>query len=196
MSPFGGFFEIRKFQKQPMEKKTYIQRTQEIDSDLEFVEALGFNLGCVFRVKRNGIDYVLKAMNSRKDLEYHYAELSALKRAKNVKGITHLIEDYGKVGDWWAYLVEYAPGKDLRCVDIRNIKGKGLKKQLAKTIASLHLHGVAHRDLVKRNIIISPDYDKITLIDFNKAVLNKGYNLPFFMGWAAFDLACLGKLDL
>ena len=47
---------------------------------------------------------------------------------------------------------------------------KMVAKQLFRAITHLHHHGICHRDIKPDNIVLSEDYSKLKIIDFNTAV--------------------------
>jgi len=143
----------------------------EIDPALEFRSSFRGTTS-VYEVRKDDSVYVLKMA----DLLYNngsqqiQTERRALSIAKDFEGITHLVHDYGDVGQFTAILKEYEEGEDLRTLSLlENIIPKdaveGLKKQVEEIVRNFHQSGVAILDLGEYNFVVSPDFRKITLVD-------------------------------
>ncbi|MBU0959668.1 MAG: serine/threonine-protein kinase [Nanoarchaeota archaeon] len=174
------------------------ERVRRIDPTLEYVEPLlPFNRGFVFRVKRDGEDYVLKGCDEvGEHAQAINREKAALKRARGIKEIPRLIEDYEWVGGDYAFLKEYVPGEVLHKIDRRLILNRGLKNGLTSVVRKAHLRGIANLDIEPRNILISPDFSEARLFDFDNAITNRGYNVHSFGIAMTKDFVQLSKLDL
>jgi len=128
-----------------------------IDYELEYVEALGYINRPVYHVRKNNIDYILKAFDYTQSWERRHIDIEkeVLEMSKDVEGITHLVKDYGVIkNEHIAILKEYAEGQEISYVT--KINKDKFKKQLKNTINDLHDLGVARLDVEERNIIISP----------------------------------------
>lgn len=140
-----------------------------IDSRLEFVEDLdGKRLcyGCTYKVQREGTIYILKAARKTNSISCLIFERDALKECSDVPCITHLVQDYGVIGDEYsAFLKEYADGYHFCLSRIPSLSRPSLELQLGDTVRALNEKGYFGLDLVAHNLIVSVDHRRITLID-------------------------------
>lgn len=155
---------------------TRIIEPREIDSEL--LEATRFERGSVdvYKVKRNGAFYILKVAPVSHDWEAKHlaSECKALRLAREVDGITHLVREYFP-GDHVAFLKEYADGPDL--AELKT-KPKGAMSDiivagLEATIKQLHQAGVGKLDLREENIVISPGLKSAKIIDLGGCVFSE-----------------------
>ncbi len=148
-----------------------------VDPSLKFVNIFGgsprFNL--VYQVRRGDDFYVLKAaVKGSSHFKFQTFERDALKECVDVPGITHLVTDYGKVNlDYSAFLKEYVSGLSFYLPTIPHSAHSLLKSELVETVRSLNKKGFFGLDVAPRNLVVSLDFQAITLID---AFYSRKYN--------------------
>jgi casein kinase II subunit alpha len=138
----------------------------KIDPELTFVRSL-YNFGDVYEVEKNNRHFVLKIFdkNNKKDIEHVLTEKKALDLAKDVNGITHLVKDYGLVENKYLPLLkEYIEGENLSYLGKKSLNNN-LKNQLKSVLDDLHAAGIAHLDILEKNIVVSSDFSEIKLVD-------------------------------
>ncbi len=156
-----------KWYEYPLQSRTK-EFLKALDPSLEYVEVLKGSLryDCVFKVRSGDTFYILKAAT---EASSHYPfltfERDALKDCADVSGITHLVQDYGVVGDHSAFLKEYADGFHFSRSRIPSSSRAGLNLQLTAIVKTLHERGYFGLDLQCANLIVSPDFERITIID-------------------------------
>ncbi len=147
-----------------------------VDPSLEFLKR--FKGSCsmgdlVCQVRRENIFYVLKA-RARFNPQFSFLsfERYALGKLSDVAGISHLVSDYGVIDrTFLTILKEYATGKVLSPVggidvgDIPLSYRENLWSQLTDTVRALTSKGYFALDIVGRNLVVSPNYQQITLVD-------------------------------
>lgn len=141
-----------------------------VDPSLELVESFRhfFPFNQVYKVRRGDTMYVLKTVYCKGDCDFRLLnfEREALKEVVGIQGITHLVEDYKVVnGNYSAFLKEYADGFRFSLERIPRSYRSNLKSQLEDTVKLLNGKDYFGLDIANRNLIISPDFKKITLID-------------------------------
>ena len=153
-----------------------------VDPSLGFcshLQDLSFADSRIYKVESASTSYVLKAVSRawRQKLVMLEGELLSLQKANDVPNITHLVRNYGSVGDkedretedggYLVILKEFAQGQLVREItDWTMALRRRYTQQLTRIVTALHAHGIAYLDLRDENIITSLDYQKITLIDF------------------------------
>ncbi|MFH1455738.1 MAG: hypothetical protein ABIF40_02205 [archaeon] len=154
-----------------------------VDPSLRFVRELQFSDRPVYQVERNNQKSVLKVFDKNTSFSKTHLqrEASLLKTLEDVESITHLVHDYGTVFyqntaisslSFTAILKEYAEGESLQ--DLRQEDFTAcLQYQVANLITEFHNRGIFDFDIKRTNFIVSPDFDKITLIDLGKYFLEK-----------------------
>ncbi len=137
---------------------------KSIDPTLIFEEDLYDVDRFVLKVEKEGTSYVLKAFKSSDAWERDHiaTEVRALDLAGDVKGITHLVHDYGTISGYNAILKEYREGHRPKW---RELEETGLQIQLEQTVEQLHGLGLANLELLSRNVIIAPDQQSVSIID-------------------------------
>ncbi len=128
----------------------------------------------IYQVEREGTSYVLKAVNCSwvAPLKLFVGERKALLKASKVKGISHLVHDYGSIEDYdkgehyEAMLKEYAEGVSVGRFDLSYDQRERYALELTKIVKALHRCKTSGLDLQPSNVIASPDREHITLIDF------------------------------
>ncbi len=143
-------------------------------------------MGCVYRVLDTKVDedVALKSINPEiasdaKIIERFRTELRATRK------ITHRhvcrMYDLGADGESLFITMEYIPGEDLEAM-VRRLgklpldKAFAIARQVAEGLAEVHRHGVIHRDLKPKNIMIDRDGDA-KIMDFGLARTPHGVKL-------------------
>ncbi len=148
-----------------------------VDPSLRFCSNLRnmeFSGSRIYRVEREGIFYVLKAVNHSWPWRFGHlkGERAVLQEMIDVDGITHLVRDYGEIKDpdgeepYEAILKEYAEGDAVNDFDLTMRQRKKYAAQLTKIVKAFHRYGFSGLDIKADNVIASPDRQRITLIDF------------------------------
>ena len=129
----------------------------------------------VYSVEKEGQLYILKwaKKGTKNDKFRRYgenairSEARLLERAAGVHGITHLVENYGSVGDYVAIRKEHFPGASLGMLKQigRKIEDKGLMKKLCRTVEDLHSLGIVDLEIAPRNVVIHPFQEDLRLIE-------------------------------
>lgn len=145
-------------------------------------------------VEKDGQRYVLKAVHvGNENILYHIdSEADNLWKARDVKGITHLVEDYGTIGEWRAILKEYVPGTDLDLLDSRLENKSQIRRQLERTVAELHGRGIYGIEPIPKNIVLSPDMKTATIVDLGNPTLPQFRKNPLKLRNQDFDDLRLG----
>ena len=102
-------------------------------------------------------------------------EVAAYRRLDGMANVPRVIA----VLDPYAFVMDYIDAAPLPASQNRWDVGLEFFDALRAMIAEMHRRGVAHGDLRKRNILITPDRQPC-LIDFETAILDKGTR---FSGW-------------
>ncbi len=150
---------------------------QTVDRRLRFcrnLQAYNSQSSRIYQVERDGMFYVLKAVNSSwtTPIKRFRGERKTLLKVSEVKGITHLVHDYGEIKDlngeepYEAILKEYAEGDLVGKFELSDDQRERYASQLTKIAEALHHCEISALDLQPENIIASPDRQYITLIDF------------------------------
>lgn len=144
-----------------------------IDPSLEFVESYDRSTFVVCKVEKEGQFYILKVDNNRThNTSQVKHERIVLTKAKDVLGITHLVQDYGVMGDYEAILKEFAPGEIFNGFQENAIE---LMRSLESTVGSLHLLRIAGLEAIPQNIVVSSDNSSITIVDLGSAEIFPWY---------------------
>jgi serine/threonine protein kinase len=100
-----------------------------------------------------------------KEAPIGYNEIKALKIAKNVKGITHLVETY--YGEW--ILKEYVPGRTFYNYEENygKLPPKRLRPKLSAIVKRLHKQGIVNLDIHPDNTVITKEGKELTIVDFD-----------------------------
>lgn len=139
---------------------------KSVDSELEYVEVLGYINRPVYHVRKNNIDYILKAFDYNRSWERRHIDIEkeVLEMSKDVEGITHLVKDYGVIkNEHIAILKEYAEGETLS--KFGKIINREVKEQLISAISELHYIGIANLDINDSNVVVSKDKNSAKIID-------------------------------
>ncbi|MBI2876904.1 MAG: hypothetical protein HYY20_08485 [Candidatus Tectomicrobia bacterium] len=86
------------------------------------------------------------------------------RRLKGCPGVPRLLGRMGKYG----LILEYIPGKHLSRLDPQQLSPK-LFESLRSSLEAMHRRGVVHRDIRRKNILITPNGSPF-FIDFNIAL--------------------------
>ncbi len=158
-----------------------------IDPTLVFQEDLyDYVPRFVLKVEKGGTLYVLKAFNSSDEWEKDHitTEVRGLELARDVGGITHLVHNYGTICGYNAILKEYREGRQpLR----GELQSRSLQRQLEDTITQLHERGLAKLEVAKRNIIIAPDRQRVSIIDLGSCLFHDEMSPSLFEDWKEMD---------
>jgi serine/threonine-protein kinase len=153
-------------------------------------------------IAEGGMSTIYKAISPRtqevvavKILFPHYAKhkrrLQSLFREKQMEGeiasnlnYPHVIRtySYGKIGNRYYFVMEYINGvnlKDMIYFGKENSRNRKLDiiKQAAKGLSYIHSHGIIHRDICPKNILLS-EKDGVKIIDFGLAIpKSSGYRV-------------------
>jgi len=151
-----------------MESYGDIATCAAVDSGLVYVRRLFPSSTHVYEVKRGGESYVLKVtpIKSRLRVKSLKNESRILTLAKDLEGITHLVNDYGGVGGFYGILKEYFEGQSLLELGIR-ISDEKLKEYLRAVFQKLHSLHIARLDPEEKNIVVSSDCTKARLVDLD-----------------------------
>lgn len=148
-------------------KQGYLDRAinilTECDPSLECLEAFYAGPYPVLHVRRNNEEYIFKPAIKSYDHELLPKEARILSDLKDVKGITHLVERYGKKSEVKAILKEFFPGK--RLGNEEQITSHRLRKKLEDTVKEIHEVGYVYLDIYEGNIILSDDKKDVCFID-------------------------------
>lgn len=160
----------------------YEKIAHQIDPSLVFISQLGVTARAVCKVEQAGIPYVLKAFNvnyweAPKKMAFERRVLGA---TSSVEGITHLVRDYGQVGEYEAILKQYFEGTNLSGHPLLSPE---ISFQLEKILGQLHFVGLSDVRFGEDDVIISPEgivklieldscsfNDKQTAADFEKSL--------------------------
>lgn len=132
----------------------------------------------VYKATRNGKDVIIKILDY-----YPYEELEFLSKLKPVCEYFLCLESFGKIKEKDSYFIstEFIKGitlteylKSLKKISNSKETLTNLMKQVIKSIEKLHKLGIVHNDINGENIIITEN-DKIRIIDFGEANVNKKY---------------------
>ena len=169
----------------------YEALVKTIDPTLRFVRGFA-NEMFVLEVEREGSKFILKTSHAY--LLHVEKERKALQIARDVPGITHLVDQYHNVGGFDIVLLkEYFPGADLRKLNVR-IKDVNIQRKLEETVRALHSLGICYLDLDPRNVLLSPDRTEARLFDFGTAIFAKDCARSDFESTKADDLRKLETL--
>ncbi len=151
----------------------------------------------VYRVKYHEAEHILKVSrkNDLFDLDQMETEQRILGACQDVEGITHLVKKYdlSKSEEYQtALLKEYFVGNDL--AHEQRLLLPHLRKKLEKTISELHERRVAGLELVRENIVVSPDGNKIKIVDFGSGAIFSIAQEHDFRYWIERDFFSLKSL--
>ena len=148
----------------------YEALVSNIDPSLRFVRSFA-NEMLVLEVERRGSRYILKTSHAY--LLHVEKEREALQKAKDVPGITHLVDEYHHLGGFDIVLLkEFFEGEDLHKLKIK-ITDVKVQRKLEETVRALHSLGICNLDLKSRNVLLSPDRTEVRLFDFGTAIFAK-----------------------
>ncbi|MBU0665929.1 MAG: serine/threonine-protein kinase [Nanoarchaeota archaeon] len=147
------------------------------DSNLEILKKYDYGVSAVFKVERKNNLYILKVGELDQNIQKYGIENETriLLKAKDVQGITKLVEQYEIKQNHIAILKEYAPGKTVEDFPYK-IGSPRLTDQIIETIRELHGLGIAGLDIRKLNIVVSPDFSKATMIDIGFARIRERFD--------------------
>lgn len=128
----------------------------------------------VIRLEKDGRQLVLKDVSRRPFLfrllwcrRALHRETEAMKRLRDLNAAPQLLA----VVDADAFLMEYLEASPLPARRLADELGTGFFEELTTAVEEMHRRGVAHGDLRRRNILVTPDR-KPRLIDFETAVVD------------------------
>lgn len=122
-------------------------------------------------------EIVLKRVDNirkRQKIQQFTAEVTATKQLIGTPGIVQFL-DYSINGALnYGYIAfKHVPGQEMfRFMECRDFKPLpdvvllNFVRQLIAALSTVHFHGFAHLDLKLENVIVSPEADTVTLIDF------------------------------
>ncbi len=147
----------------------------------------------VLKVEKEGTLYVLKAFNhfDQWECDHIATEVRALDLACDVKGITHLVQNYDTISGYDAILKEYQEGHQPRW---RELEETGLQTQLERTVGELHERGLVKLELLTRNVIIAPDQKSVSIIDLGSCLFQDKISQSLFNEWKEMDWRMYRKL--
>jgi len=136
--------------------------------------------GVVYRARRKADEQnvAVKIMRMHDDDEDHLT--ASQKEFDILKSLQHpcIIKalDFIKFPMGAALVMEYFPGFNLKSA-VRLVLGKRMQEPVAQVIFSkliqaiayLHKNEIIHRDVKAQNVLVSPQFDNLRLIDFNVA---------------------------
>jgi len=156
-------------------EKNHQRFVEMFDPEFEFIKSLGYTNIQVYQIRKNNTFYILKCTDTKLKWESDHLdnERRILKVANHVRGITHLVQDYGFVEKYTAVLKEFAEGNELQTV----ISDESIKTQLENIVQQFHSLGISCVDLCRKNLIINP-FKKISLIDLGAFIKNNSLNIP------------------
>ncbi len=142
--------------------------------------------GMVYLAFQEGMDrhVALKVLKSSVTAQAPSAKDRFLREVKIISKLKHpntvTIHDFGETYDGGCYMVlEYVEGETLKQVLKREgpqdmLRAADITRQVARSLAEAHRHGVVHRDLKPANIMITSldaDRDFVKVLDFGVARL-------------------------
>jgi predicted Ser/Thr protein kinase len=149
---------------------------EKIDPSLEYKRKLWPSRTLVYKVEKGGETYVLKFVRADDEwgVKHLDREREVLALAKDLPGVTHLVQAYKDLDDYKNPLLkEFYVGETLEELG-EEIKDAGVQKKIEETVRGLHSLGVAELDLNRRcNVVLSPDKKEVCLIDLGYGVLSK-----------------------
>lgn len=148
-------------------QKRYLDRAldilKECEPSMEHLDTFYAGPFPVLHVRYQGIKYIFKSALKIIDNELLPKEARILRDLKDVSGITHLVEKYGKKSEVRAILKEFFPGRCL--ADYEMFSDPRLQKKLEDTIDQIHKVGYTQLDIHAGNIILSNDMKDVCFID-------------------------------
>ena len=145
----------------------------EVDSSLSYEGTLQEGISGVFKV-HDGISFrILKVISTCFPSLSKYVEREGevLELARNVPGITHLVEKYAPNNlHCGAILKEYFGGNELP-----ENASSGVENIIRKTVSDLHSLGIVDLDLANRNIILSLNKQNAKIIDLDSCDVYSRY---------------------
>lgn len=164
-----------------------LQVGQVFEGKYKILRELGRGgFGMVYLAFQEGMDrhVALKVLKSSVTQQAPSAKDRFLREVKIISKLKHpntvTIHDFGETYDGGLYMVlEYVEGETLKQVLKREgaqdvLRGADLARQIARSLAEAHRHGVVHRDLKPANIMITSldaDRDFVKVLDFGVARL-------------------------
>ncbi len=149
----------------------------------------------VWLVEYGGRRYVVKDFSARTWLLRNTwgrtcvsREVAAYSRLLGVPGVPQLV---GRP-DPFSFVMEFVEGAQLPRRSQRDLLGPGFFPALQALVAEMHRRGVAHGDLRRRNILVTPDR-RPALIDFETAVVARRVSPS---GWFFRTMARVDDLKL
>ncbi len=132
------------------------------------------------RVERDGEPCVFKAYcppipTRVSHLNVFLMEARILERLSDVERVAHLLMDYGRKGEYAAFLREFTPGMHLDDALKQGASEAWAIGQVTETLEQIHKRGVAGLGLNCEDIIVSPDFSRATIIDTGFGSLSEDY---------------------
>ena len=140
-----------------------IEVIQAIDPSLRYVEEFDASL-CVYRVRKDGVDRILKLCDPL--FRLNMLQLENERRARllleGIDGVTHIVHDYGDQRRTSAILKEYFDGTDVYSGWPEDPR---LQEMLEETVMGIHDLGIVTCDLNPGNIVVSPNGQNVKIIE-------------------------------
>ena len=153
-----------------------IDLIKKIDSSLEYINILGPSSELVYKIKKDGLIYVLKFSRAWAKEIINENEPEILELAKDTKGITHLVRRYKDFKNYKNILLkEYYEG-----FRVKKIKDRKIQDKLKNTVNNLHFLGIARLDLEDYNIVLSLDKKDVCIVDVGHGILKRQVSLSKF----------------
>lgn len=150
----------------------YQRLIDRIDPSLVFVRDLSRDgPRMVFHVERGGHPYILKQFHEWDSWERKHLqrERYVLNQNPLLPGITHIVEDYGTIGQYTALLKEFAHGEDI--LQSGFPLSSQILSQISTTIHALHARGYANLEVIPRNIVVHQNNNTARIIDLGSCRL-------------------------
>lgn len=152
----------------------------------------------IYRVERNGTSYVFKAYcpikTPRKpNPDGFLKEARILEKLTDVERVVRLLRDYGRKGDYAAFLREFVPGMHLNDALKQGVSEQWARGQVTETLRQIHERGVAELALNCGDIIVSPDFSRTTIIDVGFGVFYEEYDNVDFESLKRWDFEVLDQ---
>jgi len=159
-----------------MEQSDREQLVKDIDASLRYRKKFPESSVLVYEVEKEGRTYVFKIAKASHEwgINHLKREGEILTLAKDVPGITHLVQTYKDIKNYKNPLLkEFYEGQTLGNLDDK-IGDADIQGKLENTVRTLHSLGVAKLNLDEvSNIVLSPDKQDVCLIDLGYGMLSK-----------------------